>query len=137
MGAVATGFAPVVVAFLGLLGLVGLTAALGATVSLASTLSGFAFFAAAVTLGCLGAFVTGLGVGLGVGGVLALTIRPPRTTWLHPSPSSICSAEGSGCRVFGGAGLQLIGFHNRGGKCLLLVRTDSLYTADYVSSLKG
>ena len=63
MGVVVTGFSPVVFAFLGLL---GLTAALGAAVVLA--FSGFAFLAAAVTLGCLGSFVTGLGVGLVVGG---------------------------------------------------------------------
>jgi hypothetical protein len=49
----------------------------------------------AVTVGILGAFVNGCGMGLGVGeGVLLLTTRPPRPTWLHPSPKSFCSAEG-------------------------------------------
>ena len=57
---VATGFAPVGAAFLGLM---GLAAALGAAAVLA--ISGFAFLVAGVTFGCLGAFVTGLGVGLG------------------------------------------------------------------------
>ena len=70
-----TGFAPVVVAFL------VCTAALGAAMALGSAVSGFTFFVAAATLGCLGAFVAGFGTGLGVG-VVALTTRPPRTTWL-------------------------------------------------------
>jgi hypothetical protein len=33
--------------------------------------------------------------------VLALTIRPPRTTWFHPSPRSIYSAEGPARLAFG------------------------------------
>ena len=49
MGAVATGFAPVGAAFLGV---IGLTVALEAAIVLA--ISGFAFLAAGVTLGCLG-----------------------------------------------------------------------------------
>jgi len=32
---------------------------------------------------------------------------------------------------------KLIGFYNRGGKVYSAVRTDSLYKADYISSLKG
>ena len=32
--------------------------------------------------------------GLVGGDVVALKTRPPRTTWFHPSPSFICSAEG-------------------------------------------
>ena len=38
------------------------------------------------------------------GGVVALTTRPPRTTWYHPSPRSICSAEGPACWGLGAAG---------------------------------
>ena len=91
-----TGFAPVVVAFL------VCTAALGAAMALGSAVSGFTFFVAAATLGCLGAFVAGFGTGLGVG-VVAVTTRP-RTTWLQPSPRSICSAEGSARLAFGFAG---------------------------------
>jgi len=56
---------------------------------------GPAVFLVAVTLGCEGAYVTGLGVGLGFGVevVVALTTGPPRTTWFQPSPKSVCSAE--------------------------------------------
>jgi hypothetical protein len=41
---------------------------------------------------------------------VALTIRPPRTTWLQPSPRSICSAEGPACVEFGAAGLLVVVF---------------------------
>jgi hypothetical protein len=37
--------------------------------------------------------------------VLAFTTRPPRTTWLHPSARSICSAEGPARLTFGAAWL--------------------------------
>jgi hypothetical protein len=37
--------------------------------------------------------------------VLALTTRLPRMTWLHLSPRSICSAEGSARLAFGAAWL--------------------------------
>jgi hypothetical protein len=54
-----------------------------------------AVFLVAVTIGCEGASVTGLGgLGLGGGVVVALTTRPPRTTWFQPSPRSVCSADG-------------------------------------------
>ena len=57
---------------------------------------GSAVFLVAVTLGCEGDSVTGLGEGLGFGGVVvvALTRSPPRTTCFQPSPRSVCSAEG-------------------------------------------
>jgi hypothetical protein len=78
---------------------------LGAADVLGSAFSGFAFFIVVVTGGSLGAFVTVWGFRLGVGeGVLALTTRPPRPTWLHPSPKSLCSAEGSTRLAFGAAG---------------------------------
>ena len=38
--------------------------------------------------------VTRPGVGVGAGGVVALTTRPPRT-WFQPDPSFPCSVEGS------------------------------------------
>jgi hypothetical protein len=95
-----TSFAPVLAAFL------GFTAAfLGAADVLGSAFQGFAFFLVAVTGVRLVALVTGWGMGLGVGeGVLAFTIRPPRTTWLHPSPTSLCSAKGLAHLAFGVAG---------------------------------
>jgi hypothetical protein len=58
-----------------------------------------------VTAGSLVAFVTGSGIGLDEGeGVLAMTTRPPRPTWLHPSPKSICSAVSSARLAFGAGG---------------------------------
>ena len=47
-----------------------------------------------VTFACLG---------LGVG-VVALTTRPPRTTWFHPAPRSLRSAEGPARLAFGMTG---------------------------------
>ena len=67
---------------------------------LGSVFSGFAAFLVVVTYGWVGASVTGCGMGLGA---LALTIRPPRTTWPHPSPRSIYSAEGPVWFAFGAA----------------------------------
>jgi hypothetical protein len=94
-----TGFVPVPATFL------GFTAAfLGAAEVLGSAFSGFAFFLVAVAGGSFGALVTGWGLGLGVGEVVLILItRPPRPTWLHPSPKS-CSAQGSSRLAFGAAG---------------------------------
>jgi hypothetical protein len=39
-----------------------------------------------------------------------LTTRPPRKTWLQPSPRSICSAKGPACVVFGAAWLLVAVF---------------------------
>jgi len=91
----ATGFALVVADFLGLP-----PAAVGAVLVLGSAFSGFSAFLVAVTYGWMGASVTGWGIGLGA---LALAICPPWTTWFHPSPRSICSAEGSARFAFGAA----------------------------------
>jgi hypothetical protein len=79
-------------------------AALAAAAGLGAGFLGLAVFLVAVTFGCSGASVTGWGFGMVVG-VVALTTRPPRTTWLHPSPRSIWSAEGPACVVFEAAGL--------------------------------
>ena len=71
-----------------------------ATVDLDSGFLGLASSLVEGTLGCSGAFVTFLGEGLECAladGVETLATRPPRTTWFHPSPSSICSAEGLAC----------------------------------------
>jgi hypothetical protein len=51
---------------------------LGAAVDLVSGFLGLAVFLVAATLGCSGAFVPG-GEGFGIGDVVALTTRPPRT----------------------------------------------------------
>jgi hypothetical protein len=78
---------------------------LGAEGHLVSGFLGPAAFLVAVNLCCLGKPVTGCGGGLGVEGAeeVALTTRPPRTTWFHPSPRSLCSAEGPAGCAFGAA----------------------------------
>ena len=48
----------------------------------------------------------------------ALATRPPLTTWFHPSPSSICSAEGLARWAFGAAGWPVaMLFRLRSGAC--------------------
>jgi hypothetical protein len=68
-------------------------------------LLGPAAFLVADTLCCLGNSVTGCGGGLGVEGAVevALITRPPRTTWFHHSPRSLCSAESPVRCAFGAA----------------------------------
>jgi hypothetical protein len=64
--------------------LVGLAeVALAAAAGLGADFLGLAVFLVAVMFGCSGASVTGWGFGI-VGGVVALTTRPPRMTWLQP-----------------------------------------------------
>jgi hypothetical protein len=63
-------------------GLVGLVtgACLGPTVTLGADFAVLPFFLVVVTSSRVGLSVTGTGVGLGEGGVEALTMRPPRNT---------------------------------------------------------
>ena len=50
--------------------------------------------------------------------MVALTTRPPRTTWFHPSPKSICPAEGLARWAFGAAGWPTATlFRLRSGAC--------------------
>jgi hypothetical protein len=51
-----------------------------------------AFFLFLVSGAFLGASITFVGVGLGAGWTLAT--RPPRSTWLQPSPRLRCSGDG-------------------------------------------
>ena len=65
-------------------------AGLGAAAVLGSGFLGLAVLLVVVSLGCLGASVIGWGEGIGSGVGLAKAL----TTWLHPSPRFLCSAEG-------------------------------------------
>jgi hypothetical protein len=87
----------------------GLTeAALGASRVFGAGVFGLAFSLVGVTVG-FRASVTWEGLGFGAeGGGAALTTHPTRTTWLHPSPSSICSSEGSTCFAFGAGNLPVV-----------------------------
>jgi hypothetical protein len=53
-----------------------------------------AFLLVFVSGAFLGASMTFVGVGLGAGAGLALATRPPRSTWLQPSPRLRCSEDG-------------------------------------------
>ena len=65
-------------------------AGLGAAAVLGSGFLGLAVLLVAVTLGCLGASMSGWGEGIGCGGVLAKTLTRPlgrRGSTPHPGPS--------------------------------------------------
>ena len=70
-------------------------------------------------LGQLGCLSDWLGVGLGMEeGALALTTRPPQTTWLQTSNRSICSAEGPARLALGHAGWLVAAIlRRRAGAC--------------------
>jgi len=69
-------------------------ACLGPTVTLGADFEVLFFFLVAVT-SFRGFSVTRSGVGVGAGGVVAFTTRPPQTTWFQPGPSFSCSADSS------------------------------------------
>jgi len=79
-------------------------ACLGSTVTLGADFVVLLFFLVVATSFRVGLGVTGLGVGLGKGGVAAFMTRPPRTTWFQPGPKVSCSAVGSGRCAFGSTG---------------------------------
>ena len=97
-------------------------ARLGAAVYLVSAFWGLAVSLVAVTIGFTWASVPGWGGGLGCGFeggvVVALMKRPPRTTWFHTSPRSICSADGPARWALWAAGWPLVKlFRLRSGAC--------------------
>jgi hypothetical protein len=53
-----------------------------------------AFLLVVVSGAFLGTSMTFVGVGLGGGAGWALATRPPRSTWLQPSPGLRCSGDG-------------------------------------------
>jgi hypothetical protein len=55
-------------------------------------------------------------------GMVVLTTCPPWTTWIHPSPRSICWAEGPACLAFGAAGLLVACFYSQKGHPLYKCR---------------
>jgi hypothetical protein len=55
-----------------------------------------AFLLVLFTAAFLGASMTFIGEGLGAGAGWALATRPPRSTWLQPSPRLRCSGDGRG-----------------------------------------